>query len=1380
MKLQLTSLFWVVMFLVGTSQLCLAQNLPTESSDKLINQYLEKNQTQLKRSNAFQVKVQDELVNKTTNIRYIYGQQQYQGIDVEDAMLTLAYSANGKHTSTDALVNAKVNTITPTLSAEQGVRAAMMASDDFSAVSTLGLNSQRNNTEQYTVFDKGEIASHDIITRLMYVKSYPQATEYRLAWETQLYTLDRQHYWVVYTDATHGKVLKKRDLVLHCSFGESMAYDASPEEQKIIDDHKREHAIAHAKEVEKYLAAHQEISLPTSEKNFMNSTMMTERTYRVVPVPAASPIDGTVSGGFANDRGLVADFTPGTQTDVTTAGDPIASPLGWTSIATGAEFPYTRGNNVWSFYDPSPGPLGGVPSEATSATESPTGSGNYLYDWDLTAEPNLANGGTLDNQNSAIVSLFYMNNMMHDVFYGFGFTEENRNFQNNNMMKGGLGNDEVLAQAQDGGGTNNANMLTLRDGVNGQMQMYLWTPAVLEDIVHIDPNLTTGDVDFNDGEIYQGKPGSFPSASNKQDLTDPANWVTAELILINDPADGCTNDPNNEGCGNGNGVGVQSCNDITGKIVVLRRGECSFVEKVRGADESGAAGVIVVNNVDSPPAGMGGSDATTYTIDIPSVMIFKDKGEKLISAMNVAASPIVATLKLETDAAPLRDGDFDNTVIGHEYGHGISSRTSPQTATGGSLSGDEQGGEGWSDFWGLYMTLTSNDLDPATGAHPNGVLPSRGIGNYVTYQSFDGPGIRPQPYSIDMSINSATYNTIANDVIAAPHGVGFVWCTMLYELMQKMIDRYGFNDDLYIAPKNVAEISSLNAGGNNVANILVLEGIRNQTQSPTFTAQRDAILKADELMFGGAHQCDIWEAFAKRGCGFSAESGSNAKGDQEEAFDMPFDCDPTGTALLSVSTTLPDMAVNAEEFTYTVTVTSEFDIAVAGVILEQELPADFIFVSSNFGGTQSVNTITIPVGVVGANSSVDVQVTVSVATSTATGVNFYDVINNANEWDVTSNTEPVSSTDQRWLVSDALAFSGNSAWYVVDPDNFSDQMLDLKTGRVTNIEPNSELVFYHNYATELAFDGGKVFISTDNGASFTDLGDRMTEQGYNDNIPPENANPAFPSGGETFGGGSGGYVRTHVDLSDFAGDDAIFRFRFGADVGTGAGGWAVDNVLVGTTPTFRQICSTVTGINANGDDDCATTLITPGTGLAVELLDLKAVAQKDAIQLDWTTLTETENKGFSIERRAEGETDFTAIDFVTGRGNSQQMNNYTYTDHTAKYNTVYYYRLQAEEMSGATKQSNIVSAQIIKAGKEEYDVELVPNPTSSIFSLTWTKDLPKAYEVNVTTVSGQLLYSQKVADGAERLFLNLDLPANIYVVRILMEDKVITKKLVVN
>ena len=56
-----------------------------------------------------------------------------------------------------------------------------------------------------------------------------------------------------------------------------------------------------------------------------------------------------------------------------------------------------------------------------------------------------------------------------------------------------------------------------------------------------------------------------------------------------------------------------------------------------------------------------------------------------------------------------RDGGYDNLVIIHEYGHGISNRLTGGPGAAGCLGNSEQMGEGWSDWYGLVMTMEPGD-----------------------------------------------------------------------------------------------------------------------------------------------------------------------------------------------------------------------------------------------------------------------------------------------------------------------------------------------------------------------------------------------------------------------------------------------------------------------------------------------------------------------------------------------------------------------------------------------------------------------------------------------------------------------------------------------
>ena len=219
---------------------------------------------------------------------------------------------------------------------------------------------------------------------------------------------------------------------------------------------------------------------------------------------------------------------------------------------------------------------------------------------------------------------------------------------------------------------------------------------------------------------------------------------------------------------------------------------------------------------------------------------------------------------------PGRDGDLDNGVIAHEYGHGISNRLTGGPANVSCLQNDEQAGEGWSDFYS-YMLNMPNGTEPAGG---------RGIGTYVLGQATNGGGIRSQPYSTNLAFNSKTYDSIKT--ATNEHAVGEVWAEMLWEVTYALIAAHGFSADLAGGPGTAGNILALQ---------LVTDGLKLQPCSPGFVSARNAIIAADQADTGGANKCLLWTAFAKRGLGFSASQGSTGSvTDGTQAFDRPAFC----------------------------------------------------------------------------------------------------------------------------------------------------------------------------------------------------------------------------------------------------------------------------------------------------------------------------------------------------------------------------------------------------------------------------------------------------------------------------------------------------------
>jgi extracellular elastinolytic metalloproteinase len=224
---------------------------------------------------------------------------------------------------------------------------------------------------------------------------------------------------------------------------------------------------------------------------------------------------------------------------------------------------------------------------------------------------------------------------------------------------------------------------------------------------------------------------------------------------------------------------------------------------------------------------------------------------------------------------PFRDGDFDNEVVFHELGHGINDRLVGGGSQIGSLIIGPQAdamNEGWADFDSLFYTTS-----PAAVNRFNSATPS---GTYVLGQnSTTGIGIRRFPYSANKNINPLTYADFDPSQInvqfppnppldpsLAPadeaHNGGEIWCNTLWEMESNLAARLGVSSNLFTG-----------TGGNNRAYQLYITGLKLTTAFPSMLDGRNAIVAADNLLYGGADLADIWGAFADRGMGVFANPG---------------------------------------------------------------------------------------------------------------------------------------------------------------------------------------------------------------------------------------------------------------------------------------------------------------------------------------------------------------------------------------------------------------------------------------------------------------------------------------------------------------------------
>ncbi|GAB5399817.1 MAG: hypothetical protein Aureis2KO_14020 [Aureisphaera sp.] len=214
-----------------------------------------------------------------------------------------------------------------------------------------------------------------------------------------------------------------------------------------------------------------------------------------------------------------------------------------------------------------------------------------------------------------------------------------------------------------------------------------------------------------------------------------------------------------------------------------------------------------------------------------------------------------------------RDGSYDNLVLVHEYAHGLTNR---MTFGNGNLNHEESPSEGWSDWFGMMLTMQEGDT----------ALTRRTIANYLRDQSPTGPGVREYPYTMDLDENPLTFEYLEEGMTS--HMVGNIWATILWELTWKLIDTYGFDNEVSNFTGDVNQDA-----GNIMALAIVIEGLRYTTAITGFVEARDGILIAAETIYGLEMQCLVWEAFTARGLGVFAESGNPFElGDESPSYDF--------------------------------------------------------------------------------------------------------------------------------------------------------------------------------------------------------------------------------------------------------------------------------------------------------------------------------------------------------------------------------------------------------------------------------------------------------------------------------------------------------------
>lgn len=167
--------------------------------------------------------------------------------------------------------------------------------------------------------------------------------------------------------------------------------------------------------------------------------------------------------------------------------------------------------------------------------------------------------------------------------------------------------------------------------------------------------------------------------------------------------------------------------------------------------------------------------------------------------------------------------------------------------------------------------------------------------------------------------------------------------------------------------------------------------------------------------------------------------------------------------------------------------------------------------------------------------------------------------------------------------------------------------------------------------------------------------------------------------------------------------------------------------------------------------------------LPSDVIGLKAVQRTNKVDLTWSTNFEQNSSHFTVERSADGIL-FEPIGTLTAAGNSDHRSEYLFPDEQP-IQGLNYYRVQAVDLDGETRPTNIVTAMY---HPDLTTVMVVPNPTRDRAEVILNSAYDGVLHVRILDGSGRLISTFRTDNGVFRFELPIEkLEAGSYTVQLL-------------
>jgi hypothetical protein len=197
-------------------------------------------------------------------------------------------------------------------------------------------------------------------------------------------------------------------------------------------------------------------------------------------------------------------------------------------------------------------------------------------------------------------------------------------------------------------------------------------------------------------------------------------------------------------------------------------------------------------------------------------------------------------------------------------------------------------------------------------------------------------------------------------------------------------------------------------------------------------------------------------------------------------------------------------------------------------------------------------------------------------------------------------------------------------------------------------------------------------------------------------------------------------------------------------------------------------------INLNVKGNISTGAFSQNCPLPVSLTSFEETCSDDKILITWTTISETNNDYFTLEKSSDGIV-FKEIGIINGSGNSTILKNYKLFDDNQT-SGISYYRLKQTDFDGKFEYHNTITSECNKKSQ----ISIFPNPFSTNILVTIPEEWILPINVQVIDYLGRKIKSLQIENEMPTLNISLDesIPDGTYFIKFFNEKNQFIQKII--